>query len=212
MKTIMTRVLFVSLISSLFFLFSCNKEGKPVVELTKEEKLLKVQKWIAKELRVPEAEYLSKKWVYDNYELLSIDMKNKTEVKKWLRNEDLSLSCFSMSLKLMPEDNVSHHFEFGDGGQKFYIKLYKMILGNKYKKRVKLNNLYYLKDSMVIEKKQYELYPEIYCDFPKDDLTQLLVKYFKRKRYSFEDIERAIKNSNPKDKNRWSLIYENYKD
>ena len=202
----------IVLISSLFFLFSCNKEDKPVVELTKEEKLLKVQKWIAKELRVPEAEYLSKKWVYDNYEILSMNLENKKAVKEWLLREDLSVSCYFLSVRLMPDDEITHDFKFDGGNEKFYIKLYKKILGSKYKKRIKLNQMYYLKDSVEIKKPSYELYPDEYCEYPVDKLAPFLVRYFKSQNYSLEDIERAVKNSNPKDKKRWSLIYENYND
>ena len=212
MKTIKTRVLFVSLISSLFFLFSCNKEDKPVVEHTKEEKLLKVQKWIALELRVPEAEYLSKKWVYDTYDLLTVDLSDEKEVSDWIRKEELSLLCYYYSEKLMPNDEITRTFQFDENiNTKFYISLYKKILGPKYKKRLKVNNMYYLKNTETLDVPYY-LFPDKYCQYPDEKLADLLVKYYRDFRgLSKETIVRYENQARDIErKNRWRLIYENY--
>ncbi len=204
----------IVLISLLFILFGCNpKEKNEVVKKSKEEKLLEVQEWIAETLRVPEAKYLSKKWVYDTYELLELDLNDEKAVYEWLRKEDLSSSCYFYAQSLMPQDEVSYQFIHNEKVSKaYFLKLYKKILGADYKRRIKVNSLYYLRTNNDFKKYSYRLFPDKYCNYPKDDLLPLLVKYYRdvRKLSKARMLKHIEISTDLSHKERWRSIYENY--
>ncbi|MFG1486450.1 hypothetical protein ABMA77_10270 [Halobacteriovorax sp. RZ-1] len=203
----------IVLISLLFILFGCNpKEKNEVVKKSKEEKLLEVQEWIAETLRVPEAKYLSKKWVYDTYDLLELDLNDEKAVYEWLRKESLSEGCYSYAESLMPNDEVSYRFHHDvESSRAYHLKLYKKILGKQYKKRLRINKLYYLRSNNDFKKYPYQLFPDKYCELPHEYLSAVLVKYYRDYRnFTKDKIAKFMSRGELEVKERWRLIYDSY--